>query len=204
MPSKKTATSKTIEAPEKHEEFVKIAIPLVDPIPGNREENRLYISKASYEKSIEEYLARNDAYAYIYVSEQEYLSIFEPNPDDNPIRNEFMQYAIDSRRRIAEVCGATTNSIILKVPNGDPAMLDFIQKSKAVLRFYYNSKSTTNRLELKKGTWIHIIEVAVIGPVQAQQPDAESVPPQSDIPFAETAETVPADVVDRNGDPVTE
>lgn len=204
MPSKKTATQKTIEAPEKHEEFVKIAIPLIDPIPGKKEENRLYISKTSYEKSIEEYLARNDAYASIYVSEQEYLSIFALDPDNNRIRNEFLQYAIDSRRRIAEVCGATANSIILKVPNGDPTMLDFIQKSKAVLRFYYDSKSATNKLELKKGTWIHIIEVAVIGPIQAQQPDAESVPPQSDIPFAETAETLPADVVDGNGDPVTE
>ena len=47
MPSKKTVTPKTIEAPEKHEEFVKITIPLIDPIPGKKEENRLYIPKAS-------------------------------------------------------------------------------------------------------------------------------------------------------------
>lgn len=170
MPTKKTTTNKTIEAPEKAPEFVKVTIPLIDPAVGKKLDNRVYVSKTAFEKGMEEYLSRNDAYAYIYVSEQEYTSIFGSDPNDNAIKADFLHYAIDVRRRIAEVCGATNDSIILKVPGNDPAMVEFISKSVAALRFYYDSKSKTNRMELKKGTWIHVIEVSVIGPVQAEEP----------------------------------
>ena len=170
MPTKKTTTNKTIEAPEKAPEFVKVTIPLIDPAVGKKLDTRVYVSKTAFEKGREEYLSRNDAYAYIYVSEQEYTSIFGSDPNDNAIKADFLHYAIDGRRRIAEVCGATNDSIILKVPGNDPAMVEFISKSVAALRFYYDSKSKTNRMELKKGTWIHVIEVSVIGPVQAEEP----------------------------------
>lgn len=170
MPTKKTTTNKTIEAPEKTPEFVKVTIPLIDPAVGKKLDNRVYVSKTAFEKGMEEYLSRNDAYAYIYVSEQEYTSIFGSDPNDNGIKADFLHYAVDGRRRIAEVCGATNESIILKVPGNDPAMVEFISKSVAALRFYYDSKSKTNRMELKKGTWIHVIEVSVIGPVQAEEP----------------------------------
>nr|DAU54625.1 MAG TPA: hypothetical protein [Caudoviricetes sp.] len=199
MPTKKTTTNKTIEAPEKTPEFVKVTIPLIDPAVGKKLDNRVYVSKTAFEKGMEEYLARNDAYAYIYVSEQEYVSIFGSDPNDNDIKADFLHYAIDGRRRIAEVCGATNDSIILKVPGNDPAMVEFISKSVAVLRFYYDGKSKNNKMELKKGTWIHVIEVSVIGPVQSEE-TAKTEESDNTIPFADSSDPV---VEDANGNVIT-
>lgn len=200
MPTKKTTTNKTIEAPEKVPEFVKVTIPLIDPAVGKKLDNRVYVSKTAFEKGMEEYLARNDAYAYIYVSEQEYASIFGSDPNDNDIKADFLHYAVDGRRRIAEVCGATNDSIILKVPGNDPAMVEFISKSVAALRFYYDSKSKNNRMELKKGTWIHIIEVSVIGPIQSEE-TARTEESDNTVPFADDSDPV---VEDANGNAITE
>lgn len=200
MPTKKTTTNKTIEAPEKAPEFVKVTIPLIDPAVGKKFDNRVYVSKAAFEKGMEEYLARNDAYAYIYVSEQEYASIFGSDPNDNDIKADFLHYAVDGRRRIAEVCGATSDSIILKVPGNDPAMVEFISKSVAALRFYYDSKSKNNRMELKKGTWIHVIEVSVIGPIQSEE-TAKTEESDNTVPFADDSDPV---VEDANGNLITE
>lgn len=200
MPTKKTTTNKIIEAPEKTPEFVKVTIPLIDPAVGKKNDNRVYVSKTAFEKGMEEYLARNDAYAYIYVSEQEYVSIFGSDPTDNDIKADFLHYAVDGRRRIAEVCGATNESIILKVPGNDPAMVEFISKSVAVLRFYYDSKSKNNRMELKKGTWIHVIEVSVIGPVQSEE-TVRTEESDNMVPFADNSNPV---VEDANGNVITE
>lgn len=190
-------TKKTIEAPEKKQEFTKVTLPLIDPQIGKKVDGQLYISKTAYEKGMEEYLARNDAYAYIYVSEEEYLSIFGPSNEDNAAKTDFLRYASDSRRRIAEVCGATADSIIIKVPDNDPAFLEFIRNSVAILRFYYDSKSKNNTLELKKGTWIHIIEVALIGRRIPEQNTDENKPEEA------TADATP-EVVDQNGNTVTD
>ena len=200
MPTKKTTTNKIIEAPEKTPEFVKVTIPLIDPAVGKKIDNRVYVSKVAFEKGMEEYLARNDAYAYIYVSEQEYVSIFGSDPNDNNIKADFLHYAVDVRRRIAEVCGATNDSIILKVPGNDTAMIDFISNSVAVLRFYYDGKTKNNRMELKKGTWIHVIEVSVIGPVRSEETD-KTEESDNTVPFADDSNPI---VEDTNGNVVTE
>ena len=175
MPSKaKTSKASVIEAPEnKMPLFTKVVIPLVQPTVGKREEGSVYVTKAAYEKGMEEYLASAESFASIYSSSEEYLKVFSGD-DDNDVKKEFMAYAIDRRRRVGEVCGATTDTVIIKLPTSEPDLIKFVQSSVAVLRFYYDAAGK-NKLELKKGTSIHVIEVAIIGPN----------PNENQVPFAD-------------------
>lgn len=182
MPRKeKTETVKTVD--EKVLPYTKIIVPLVDPVIGERRENAVYVTKTSYEKGMEEYLAGFDSIASLYVSVEEFSAIFGARDEDNPIRNEFTQYSIDRRRRVGEVCGYTSNSVVVKVPTTDPAVIEFVKNASAVLRFYWDGKKD-NPLELKKGTFIHVIEVAIVGPSQMENqpiPATEGEIPEENI-----------------------
>lgn len=194
MPSKaKTNKASVMEAPEnKVPLFTKVMIPIIQPNVGKREEGNVYVSKAAYEKGMQEYLLSNESFASIYSSSDEYLKIFSDS-NDNDDRKEFMAYAVDRRRVVGEVCGATTDSVIIKLPTSEPDLIKFVQSSVAVLRFYYDAAGK-NKLELKKGTSIHIIEVAIIGPTQN--------PNENQIPFADGP--MPTEVVDSDSEVVSE
>lgn len=193
MPSKaKTSKASVVEAPEnKVPLFTKVVIPLVQPTVGKREEGTVYVTKTAYEKGMEEYLASSESFASIYASSDEYLQVFT-NDDENDARKEFMAYAVDRRRRVGEVCGATSDTVIIKLPSSEPELIKFVQSSVAVLRFYYDAAGK-NKLELKKSTSIHIIEVAIIGPSVDQN--------ENSIPFAD--EPMTPDVIDSNSELVS-
>ena len=159
MPKKAEQTM--VEAPEKQPSVVRVTLPLNNAPIGVRAENTPYITRAAFDKGMQEYLSALDSFAYIYQSPEEFRSIFN-GQNDNDAKSQFIQYAVDRRRILAEVVAASPEAVILRMSNADPALVDLIQNhATATLRFYWNSKKT-NQYELKKGTHIHIIEVSVI------------------------------------------